>query len=58
MPRKQKDDEQSVTSESKLMGEAEKFTRDQLYLKAIQCYTEVKSINSERKKLIQKRLNY
>ena len=47
--RKQKDDEQSVTSESKLpvksvqalMGEAEKFFRDQLYLKAIQCYTEV-----------------
>ena len=50
MPRKQKDDEGSVTSESKmpiksvpaLMGEAERFTRDQLYLKAIQCYTDVK----------------
>jgi len=46
--RKQKDDEQSVTSESKmplksvpaLMGEGEKFFRDQLYTKAIQCYTE------------------
>jgi hypothetical protein len=49
MPRKQKDDEQSVTSESKapiknvpaLMGEGEKFYRDQLYNKSIQCYTEV-----------------
>lgn len=47
--RKPKDDEQSVTSESKqpiknvpaLMGEGEKFFRDQLYDKAIQCYTEV-----------------
>ena len=47
--RKPKDDEQSVTSESKLpiknvpslMGEGEKFFRDQLYPKAIQCYTEV-----------------
>ncbi|CAF0989858.1 unnamed protein product [Brachionus calyciflorus] len=46
--RKQKDDEQSVTSESKLpvknvpalMGEGEKFFRDQLYDRAIQCYTE------------------
>lgn len=48
--RKTKDDEQSVTSETKqpiknvpaLMGEGEKFYRDQLYNKAIQCYTEVK----------------
>lgn len=47
--RKSKDDEGSVTSEGKLpvksvpalMGEGEKFFRDQLYLKAIQCYTEV-----------------
>ncbi|RNA02032.1 tetratricopeptide repeat 25 [Brachionus plicatilis] len=46
--RKPKDDEQSVTSDSKqpiknvpaLMGEGEKFFRDQLYDKAIQCYTE------------------
>lgn len=50
--RKPKDDEQSVTSEGKapiknvpaLMGEGEKFFRDQLYDKAIQCYTEVKNI--------------
>ena len=47
--RRQKDDEASVTSESNkpaknvpsLMGEGEKFFRDQLYTKAIQCYTEV-----------------
>lgn len=47
--RKTKDDEQSETSENKqpiknvpaLMGEGEKFYRDQLYNKAIQCYTEV-----------------
>lgn len=47
--RKPKDDEQSVTSESKqpvkdvpaLMGEGQKFFRDQLFAKAIQCYTEV-----------------
>ena len=47
--RKPKEDEQSVTSENKqpiknvpaLMGEGEKFYRDQLYTKAIQCYTEV-----------------
>lgn len=47
--RRQKDDEQSVTSDSNrpvknvpsLMGEGEKFFRDQLYTKAIQCYTEV-----------------
>jgi hypothetical protein len=47
--RKPKDDEQSVVSENKgpiksvpaLMGEGEKFFRDQLYSKAIECYTEV-----------------
>jgi tetratricopeptide repeat protein 25 len=46
--KKIKDDEESVTSESKqpiksvpaLMGEGEKFFRDQLFLKAIECYTE------------------
>jgi hypothetical protein len=51
--RKPKDDEQSVTSDSKLpvknvpalMGEGEKFFRDQLYPKAIQCYTEVRIFN-------------
>jgi hypothetical protein len=55
--RKVKDDEQSVTSEGKmpvksvqaLMGEAEKFFRDQLYVKAIQCYTEVNFIISRKK---------
>lgn len=44
-----KDDEASVSSETKgplktfqaLMGEGEKFSRDQLYVKAIQSYTEV-----------------
>jgi hypothetical protein len=44
-----KDDEVSVSSETKgplksfqaLMGEGEKFSRDKLYSKAIQCYTEV-----------------
>lgn len=48
--RKPKDDEQSIASENKqpiknvpaLMGEGEKFFRDQLYAKAIQCYTEVR----------------
>lgn len=43
-----KDDEASVSSETKgplksfqaLMGEGEKFSRDKLYIKAIQCYTE------------------
>ncbi len=52
--RKQKDDEQSIASESKqpiknvpaLMGEGEKFFRDQLYDKAIQCYTEVSGCSS------------
>ena len=47
--RKSKDDEQSVVSESKqpvksvpaLMGEGEKFYRDQLFTKAIECYAEV-----------------
>jgi hypothetical protein len=47
--RRPKDDEASVTSESNkplknvpaLMGEGEKFFRDKLYDKAIQCYTEV-----------------
>jgi hypothetical protein len=50
--RKPKDDEQSVVSENKqplksvpaLMGEGEKFFRDQLYSKAIECYTEVKKL--------------
>ena len=45
-----KDEEMSVTSETKgplksfqaLMGEGEKFSRDKLYTKAIQCYTEVR----------------
>ena len=44
-----KDDEISVSSETKgplksfqaLMGEGEKFSRDKLYIKAIQSYTEV-----------------
>jgi hypothetical protein len=44
-----KDEEMSVSSETKgplksfqaLMGEGEKFSRDKLYTKAIQCYTEV-----------------
>lgn len=44
-----KDDEMSVSSETKgplksfqaLMGEGEKFARDKLYTKAIQCYSEV-----------------
>ncbi|CAF1189274.1 unnamed protein product [Rotaria magnacalcarata] len=43
-----KDEEMSVSSETKgplksfqaLMGEGEKFSRDKLYTKAIQCYTE------------------
>ncbi|CAF2393043.1 unnamed protein product [Rotaria sp. Silwood2] len=43
-----KDEEMSVSSEAKgplksfqaLMGEGEKFSRDKLYTKAIQCYTE------------------
>lgn len=47
MPKK--DEEMSVSSEAKgplksfqaLMGEGEKFSRDKLYIKAIQCYTEV-----------------
>ena len=50
--RKQKDDEQSIASEGKqpvknlqaLMGEGEKFFRDQLYDKAIQCYSEVNKL--------------
>jgi hypothetical protein len=44
-----KEDEESISSETKgplksfqaLMGEGEKFSRDKLYIKAIQCYTEV-----------------
>jgi hypothetical protein len=51
--RKPKDDEQSVASEIKapvknyqaLMGEGEKFYRDQLFTKAIQCYTEVRHLS-------------
>ncbi|CAF1390431.1 unnamed protein product, partial [Didymodactylos carnosus] len=43
-----KDDEISISSETKgpvksfgaLMGEGEKFSRDKLYTKAVQCYTE------------------
>ena len=50
MPKKE--DEMSVSSEAKgplksfqaLMGEGEKFSRDKLYAKAIQCYTEVSEI--------------
>lgn len=46
--RRPKDDEVSVTSEGNkplknvpaLMGEGEKFFRDKLYDKAIQCYSE------------------
>jgi hypothetical protein len=46
-----KDEEMSVSSETKgplksfqaLMGEGEKFSRDKLYTKGIQCYTEVSS---------------
>jgi hypothetical protein len=53
--RKPKDDEQSVASEIKapvknyqaLMGEGEKFFRDQLYTKAIQCYTEVSNVRPD-----------
>lgn len=51
--RRQKDDEQSIASDSNrpvknvpsLMGEGEKFFRDQLYNKAIQCYSEVEQTN-------------
>ncbi len=47
--RRQKDDEISINSDGRgpvknvpsLMGEGEKFFRDQLYSKAIQCYSEV-----------------
>lgn len=60
--RKPKDDEQSITSEGKqpiknvpaLMGEGEKFFRDQLYAKATECYTEVFKIES----LIRINFNY
>ncbi len=46
------DDERSVSSDTKgplksfqaLMGEGEKFSRDKLYTKAIQCYSEVNFI--------------
>lgn len=49
MPKKGNDDDASVISErfqplknvASLMGEGEKFCRDQLFSKAIQCYTEV-----------------
>ena len=49
MPKKGNDDDASVASErfqplknvASLMGEGEKFCRDQLFAKAIQCYTEV-----------------
>lgn len=52
------DDERSVSSEAKgplksfqaLMGEGEKFSRDKLYTKAIQCYTEVKSFHRSKSK--------
>ncbi len=47
--RKPKDEETTTTTEknsplknvASLMGEGEKFCRDQLFLKAIMCYTEV-----------------
>ncbi len=47
--RTKNDDEDSVISErfqplktvASLMGEGEKFCRDQLFTKAIECYTEV-----------------
>ena len=58
--RKPKDDEESVVSENKqpiknvpaLMGEGEKFFRDQLYTKAIQCYTEVNNNSNKQKVLL------
>ena len=51
-----KDDEISVSSETKgplksfqaLMGEGEKFSRDKLYIKAIQSYTEVNRFFQEK----------
>jgi hypothetical protein len=47
--RRVKEEEQSITTErhmplknvASLMGEGEKFCRDQLFVKAIMCYTEV-----------------
>ena len=61
--RKPKDDEQSVTSEGKqpvksvpaLMGEGEKFFRDQLYPKAIQCYTEALELSPGNKNALVER---
>ncbi len=55
-----KDDEMSVSSETKgplksfqaLMGEGEKFSRDKLYTKAIQCYTEVNLFIFDRNKIL------
>ena len=52
------DDERSISSENKgplksfqaLMGEGEKFSRDKLYTKAIQCYTEVNFVEDERQR--------
>ena len=61
--RKPKDDEQSIASENKqpvknvqaLMGEGEKFFRDQLFTKAIQCYTEVLELSSSNKNALVER---
>ena len=61
--RKKKDDEASVTSESNkpiknvpaLMGEGEKFFRDKLYDKAIQCYTEALELSPENKNALVER---
>ena len=47
--RKPKEEEQSITTErnqpqknvASLLGEGEKFCRDQLFAKAIMCYSEV-----------------
>ena len=55
MPRKGNDDEESISSDrfqplktfESLMGEGEKFCRDQLYHKAIECYTEVNWSNTQ-----------
>ena len=51
--RTKNDDEDSVISErfqplktvASLMGEGEKFCRDQLFTKAIECYSEVDNLN-------------
>ena len=61
--RRPKDDEQSVTSEANkplknvpaLMGEGEKFFRDKLYDKAIQCYTEALELSPDNKNALVER---